>query len=113
LQAEHEGAFGKAEALYQQGVRDLLRLPSSRGEARWLLGDRNSAGGYDPLAALSAAPYRMRLLAAKKAGDANAITIASDLVREFAGYDSGTLATLSVPPVGDTPVGGAPLESGR
>lgn len=113
LQAEHEGDFGKAERLYQQAICDLLRLPSSRGEARWLLGDRNSAGGDDPIAGLSAAPYRMRLLAAKKAGDATAITIASDLVREFAGHDRGTLATLSVPSVGDTPVGGTPLESGR
>ena len=113
LQAEHTGDFGKAERLYQQAIRELLRLPSARGEARWLLGDRHTAGGDDPIAALAAAPYRMRLLAAKKAGDAKAITIASHLVREFAGHDRETLATLSGIPVSDTPVGGTPVESGR
>ena len=113
LQAEHDRDFGKAEALYNQSVRDLLRLPSMRGEARWLLGDRHFAGGDDPVAALSAAPYRMLLMAARKRGDVSAIAIASNLVREFAGHDSGTVATLSAPSAGDSPVGGTPLETGR
>ncbi|MFT4511942.1 MAG: hypothetical protein ACI91B_000625 [Planctomycetota bacterium] len=108
LHSEHEGNFGQAERLYSQAIRELLRLPSSRGEARWLLGDRDTAGGDDPVAQLSASPYRMRLLAAKKAGDQQAITIASNLVREFAGHDRETLATLS-----STAVGGTPVESGR
>ena len=73
------------------------------GEARWLLGDRDPLGGDDPFAALAASPYRMRLLAAKESGDVGAIAQASLLVREFAGHDAGTLATLIA----------NPLESGR
>jgi hypothetical protein len=107
LQAEHDGEFDKAEQSYQRAIRELLRLPSTRGEARWLLGDRDVAGGNDPVAALSASPYRMRLLAARKAGDSQAITAASNLVREFAGHDRATLATLSAP------TGGTPVESGK
>ena len=99
LASEHDQQFGEAERRYQQAVRELLLLPAMRGEARWLLGDRDAMHGNDPLAALSAAPYRMRLLAAQSAQDAAAIAAASDLVREFAGHDRETLATLSTNPV--------------
>lgn len=107
LQAEHDGEFQQAEHRYRRAIGELLRLPSTRGEARWLLGDRDIAGGDDPIAALSASPYRMRLLAAKQAGDPQAIAIASNLVREFAGNDRATLATLS------GPIGGTSVESGK
>ncbi len=100
---EHLGDFVRAETLYRKAAQLLLRLPSMRGEARWLLGERNPAAGRDPLAALAAAPYRMRLLAATKAGDVQAASKATSLLREFAGYDRDTLDTLI-----DTPV-----ESGR
>ena len=69
-----------------------------RGEARWLLGDRDPLGGDDPFAALAASPYRMRLLAAKQSGDVGAIAQASLLVREFAGHDCETLVTLNANP---------------
>lgn len=100
---EHLGDYARAEPLYQKAAHELLRIPSMRGEARWLLGERNPAAGRDPLAALAAAPYRMRLLAATKAGDVEAAAKATSLLREFAGSDRKTLDTLI-----DTPV-----ETGR
>jgi len=100
---EHNGDFARAEQLYRAVGRELWRLPSMRGEARWLLGERNPGAGQDPLAALAAAPYRMRLLAALKADDQDAIREASTLLREFAGHDRYSLATLNE----------TPLESGR
>jgi hypothetical protein len=103
LQAEHEQRYGAAEKLYQQAGRELLRLPSMRGEARWVLGDRDPMHGDDPLAALSAAPYRMALLEARQLAVAAAVSSASLLVREFAGHDRATLATLNP----------TPAESGR
>jgi len=60
-----------------------------------LRGDRDPARGVDPAAALSAAPYRMRLLAARAAGDAGAAKSAAALVREFAGHDVATRATVT------------------
>jgi len=103
--AEHEQQYVEAERRYRRAGSELLCLPSMRGEARWLLGDRNTMNGDDPLAALSAAPYRMRLLAAQKlpnkqvAPDKAAIAKASLLVREFAGNDRETLAILIDNPV--------------
>lgn len=100
---EHNGDFARAEQLYRTAGRELWRLPSMRGEARWLLGERNPTAGQDPLAALAAAPYRVALLAAQKVGDQLAIRKASTLLREFAGHDRYSLATLNE----------TPLESGR
>ena len=98
LDAEHQGEWQKAEALYRRAIGLLLRLPDMRGEARWLLGDRDPLGGDDPFAALAASPYRVRLLAARQSGDVSAITKASLLVREFAGHDCETLVTLNANP---------------
>lgn len=106
LDAEHVGDYPKAERLYRQAIRELVRLPESRGEARWLLGDRYTAGGEDPIAALAAAPHRMRLLAAKENGDEQAMAAASVLVREFAGHDRETLATLKSITGGQSPESG-------
>lgn len=91
---EHLDDFVKAEQFYRSAGRQLWRLPSTRGEARWLLGERNPGAGKDPLAALAAAPYRMQLLAAKAKGDEDAASKASALLREFAGHDRATLDTL-------------------
>lgn len=95
--AERRREFATAEELYARAGRELLRLPSRRGEIRWLLGDRNPAGGHDPLAALAAAPYRMRLLAARAASNERLAAAAEAMVREFAGHDAATRATVSQP----------------
>ena len=95
LDAELREEFVAAEELYRSAARALLRLPARRAEVRWLLGDRDPARGVDPAAALSAAPYRMRLLAARAAGDAGAAKSAAALVREFAGHDVATRATVT------------------
>lgn len=103
VRAERLGQFAVAERLYRRAGRELLRLPSRRGEARWLLGDRDTTRGDDPLAALAAAPYVMRLLAARAATsgvafDEAAIANAVELIREFAGRDLHTLETLTATP---------------
>jgi hypothetical protein len=94
--AELRGEHATAERLYRLAGRELLRLPSRRAEVRWLLGDRNPAGGDDPFAALAAAPYRMRLLAARAAGNDRLAAEAAAMVREFAGHDAATRATVDL-----------------
>ena len=96
LDAERRGDLAAAERGYRAAGRELLRLPSRRAEARWLLGERDPNGGVDPLAALAAAPYRVRWLAARAAGDGAAQAQAAAMVREFAGHDEATRASVSV-----------------
>ena len=93
--AEQRGDFIAAERLYRAAGRALLRSPSGRAEARWLLGDRDPAEGIDPVAALAAAPYRAGLLAARVAGDDAAAADAAAMVREFSGHDAAARATVS------------------
>lgn len=93
--AERRGAHGAAARLYVDAGRQLLRLPSDRERARWLLGERDPANGVDPVAALAAAPARMRLMAARAAGDRAAARAAAAAVAEFAGRDAATRATVS------------------
>ena len=100
---EQLGDYERAERLYRQAGRLLLRLPAAREGGRWLLGERDPGLGEDPHAALAAAPYRMRLLAAQNADDAVAVSQAAALLREFAGYDRVTLAMVK----------DIPAESGR
>ncbi|MEC8253256.1 MAG: hypothetical protein VX044_08595 [Planctomycetota bacterium] len=95
LDAERRGELADAERGYRAAGRALLRLPSRRAEARWLIGERDPNGGVDPLAALAAAPYRARWLAARAAGDAAAQAQAAAMVREFAGHDEATRASVS------------------
>ena len=92
--AERRGEFGRAEALYRRAVAALLRLPDARRDARWLLGERDLDAGDDPWARLAAAPHRMRLRVAIASGDDDAVQAAAARVREFAGHDRATLATL-------------------
>jgi hypothetical protein len=93
--AERRGELERAESLYRAAGRELLRLPERRADARWLLGERDPAGGVDPLAALAAAPHRMRLEAARAAGDRALERAAAALVLEFAGRDEATRATVN------------------
>ena len=93
--AEQLGAHAAAARLYESAGRQLLRLPSDRARARWLLGERDPANGVDPVAALAAAPARMRLMAARAAGDRAAERAAAAAVAEFAGRDAATRATVS------------------
>jgi hypothetical protein len=75
-------------------IAGLLRLPSQRAHARVFLGERDPGAGVDPWAALSARPYVAMAHAAVAARDASALTAALHGIREFAGHDAGTLATL-------------------
>lgn len=93
--AEQRGAFGEAQRRYAAAGRQLLRLPSDRARARWLLGERDPENGVDPVAALAAAPARMRLMAARAAGARAAARAAAAAVVEFAGRDAATRATVS------------------
>lgn len=95
--AEVRGEFAVAAAGYRRAIAALLRLPGARREARWLLGDRDPGRGDDPWAALAAAPYRMRRLDALRVGDEPAAAAAAAAIREFAGHDAPTLATLQEP----------------
>ena len=97
LDAEQQGDLGAAERGYAAAARALLRLPSQRATCRWLLGERDPANGVDPVAALSAAAHRVRLLAARAAGDEAAAAVAAARVREFAGHDAASRATVSRP----------------
>ncbi len=92
--AEVRGEFERAERLYRAAGRELLRLPDRRADVRWLLGERDPAGGSDPFAALAAAPHRMQVEAARAAGDAARAERAAALVREFAGRDEAARATV-------------------
>lgn len=95
LDAEQQGDFAAAAQRYEAAARELLRLPLRRSGCRWLLGERDPASGVDPIAALAAAPHRMRLLAARAAEDEAAAAAAAALVREFAGHDEASRATVS------------------
>ena len=75
-------------------IAGLLRLPSQRAHARVFLGERDPGAGVDPWAALSAQPYVAMAHAAVATRDASALTAALHGIREFAGHDAGTLATL-------------------
>lgn len=106
VRAERAGALDEAERRYAAAARQLLRLPETRAEVRWLLGDRDPIGGDDPLARLSAAPYRMQWLRARAASDddddergdhARAAARAAQLVREFQGRDRATREALELP----------------
>lgn len=94
LDAEQQGAFGEAAQVYTAAAHELLRLPARRAACRWLLGERDPSNGVDPVAALAAAPHRMRMLAARARGDEEAAAAAAALVREFAGHDAASRATL-------------------
>ena len=80
---------------YRAAGRELLRLPDRQADVRWLLGERDPAGGSDPFAALAAAPHRMQFEAARAAGDAARAERAAALVREFAGRDEAARATVT------------------
>ncbi|MFK7741065.1 MAG: hypothetical protein AB8H80_12155 [Planctomycetota bacterium] len=95
VRSRRQGDLAAAEVHFRNAVQTLLRLPAGEAELRWLVGERDVAGGVDPAAALAAAPYLMRLLAARKAGDDDAARAAASLVREFAGRDGATLAFLT------------------
>lgn len=79
-------------------IAGLLRLPSQRAHARVFLGERDPGAGVDPWAALSAQPYVAMAHAAVAARDAAALRSALHGIREFAGHDAGTLATLDTFP---------------
>jgi len=90
---DHDAAGRHAAA----AVRHLLRLPSHRAETRWCVGERDPGAGLDAWAALAAAPHHHARLAALARGDDAAATAAARAVREFAGHDAATLATLPPP----------------
>jgi hypothetical protein len=59
------------------------------------LGERDPGAGVDPFAALAAEPHRHARARATANGDAAAAAAAAALVREFAGHDRRTHASLS------------------
>lgn len=83
-------------------VAGLLRLPSQRAHARVFLGERDPGAGSDPWAALSAQPYVAMAHAAVAARDGAALQAALHGIREFAGHDAATLATLTSFPTPET-----------
>ena len=78
-------------------VAGLLRLPAQRGLARVFLGERDPGRGVDPWAALAALPHQLTAEAAQAAGDATAAAAAQARIREFAGRDHATFASLPLP----------------
>lgn len=93
------GDFATAAAEAGTAMRALLRLPAARRTARQFLGERDPTAGVDPWAALAAGPHLAAMRAAEARGDAAAATAAAARVREFAGHDVSTLATVStIPP---------------
>lgn len=92
--AEAAGDFPAAAAHARTAIGSLLRLPAERRTARLFLGEREPGSGRDPWAALAAAPHRFALAAALASGDAAAAATARALVHEFAGHDTGSLASL-------------------
>lgn len=96
--AVHEASTrGDLPAAVQQAkaaLAGLLRLPQQRGHARVFLGERDPGRGVDPWAALAALPHRLVADAAQAAGDDAAEAAARARIREFAGRDLATLASL-------------------
>ena len=81
------GAPGLAVRLLHEPIGD----PDLR---RDLLGERDPGAGSDPFAALACLPHRIAHAVAVAAGDSQAAAEALARVREFAGRDAATLATL-------------------
>lgn len=96
------GEPAAAASAARAAIAGLLRLPSQRAHARVFLGERDPGAGVDPWAALSALPHLAAAHAAVAARDAAALRAALHLVREFAGHDAGTLATLDTFPTPET-----------
>lgn len=96
--AAHEaiarGDLPAAAQRAQAAVAGLLRLPAQRGHARVFLGERDPGRGVDPWAALAALPHRLAADRAQAAGDADGQAAACTRIREFAGRDHATLASL-------------------
>lgn len=92
--AAERGDFAAAAAHARAAVRLLLRDPTERRTARLFLGERDPSASVDPWAALAATPYLMTCREAAAKGDAAASEAAGELVREFAGRDQATLASL-------------------
>jgi hypothetical protein len=99
--AAHEamarGDLPAAALQAKAAVAGLLRLPQQRGHARVFLGERDPGRGVDPWAALAALPHRLAAEAALATGDATAAAAAQARIREFAGRDHATLASLPLP----------------
>jgi hypothetical protein len=91
----HDLAAARAHA--ESAERGLLRLPEHRRTARMFLGERDPAGGSDPWAALAATTHVLAWQDATARHDTRAAAAAAALVREFAGHDASTLATVSTP----------------
>jgi hypothetical protein len=89
------GDFAAAADHATRAGRGMLRLPEQRRLARTFLGERDPGAGVDPWAALAAAPHLCAWRAATAAGDAEAARRAAAAVREFAGRDVSTFATVA------------------
>jgi hypothetical protein len=87
---EHALARRHAEA----AIATLLARADRAQHARWLCGERDPLAGSDPWAALAAMPWRCDLQLAIAKGDAAGVAAATAAVREFAGHDAATLASL-------------------
>jgi hypothetical protein len=88
---DHDAAERHARA----AIAGFLRLPDDLKLARLFLGERDPGAGVDPFAALAAEPHRHAHARATANGDAAAAAAAAALVREFAGHDRRTHASLS------------------
>ncbi|MBL8735234.1 MAG: hypothetical protein JNL12_02280 [Planctomycetes bacterium] len=93
-EANTRGDLPAAVLQANAAVAGLLRLPQQRGHARVFLGERDPGRGVDPWAALAAMPHRLAADAAHAASDAAAEAAARTRIREFAGRDHATLASL-------------------